>query len=149
MNIDVQGSDEGIAVLSLDVALVLVGHLVAPGVPGGDVLAIGARQELIVLQLQAILTRAVTPRKAQGMAGQGTARVVALGAGLEEHHVLQIVIPDDLAHPLGRLFVHVPCQGAVEVFGIGGLPEDVVVGHVQNPRQLGGDQHVVLKLLLR
>ena len=162
----VQRQHQAVAVFRIIVLLILIEHVVAVVVPGGDGKARGALKNAVVLGLQAHAAHIVIVDKAQHIGRQGAVGIIPLGVRLHVHtvdphgafirvgdqHGLPIVIDgrqlvalivdltvDELAHLVGNFLVHPLFHDLVGGAGFFHLLQDGLLIHFQDAAQAPGD----------
>ena len=94
-----------VSVHGVDNALVFKGHFPAVGIARSDVFAGRARKLAVILVFKPVKSGSVRPGKAYDVRSNISVRVIALARRLDEHHVLKLVLRNEIKHEIGTFAV--------------------------------------------
>ncbi|CDC68826.1 unknown [Oscillibacter sp. CAG:155] len=162
----VQRQHQAAAVFRVIVLLILIEHIVAVVVPGGDGEARGPLEDAVILGLQAHAADIVVVDEAQHVGRQGTVGIIPLGIRLQVHtvdphgalvrvgdqHSVPIIVDggqlialvvdlavDELADLIGDFLVHPLFDDLIGGIGLFHLFPDALLIHLQDAAEPPGD----------
>ena len=133
----VQGGDDVVAVVGVEILLVFIQHVVAGVVLGGDDQAGFALQLALILRLQAVEARVVVPHEADDVGRQAAVGVVPLGVG-HQIHAVDFILVYVLPHPVGHVLLGPQLQHLVLGVGAVHLFQNGLLADLQNLTEGGG-----------
>ena len=127
LNLRVDGGHHMVAVDRLDIALIIVRHLVAARVLRNDISARDAGQLFVVIVFQTEEPLSVRTGEADGLRRHGAGGIIALVGRLKVDLVFESVVLDEGKHAVGGLFVHVFLDGLITSAGHACLFQDKII----------------------
>ena len=143
LDLRVYGGHHMVAVDRLDVAFIIVRHLVAACVLRNDISARDAGQLFVVVVFQTVEPLPVRTGKTDGLRRHIAGGIIALVGRLEVHLVFESVVLDEGEHAVGGLFVHVFLDGLIASAGHACLFQNKVILHAEDLGKPGRDQLIL------